>query len=264
VSALNGKLVWTRDIRRDAGAQEPQWGFAGSALIQGNLSLYNVGTAGVALEKANGKPVWISGAGMAGYSSPVPFSQGNRRGVALFVSYGVVAVDPENGKPLWESRWQTNFGVNAADPIVTGDSVFISSNYGHGCALLKVTGNKMQSSWENRSMKNHFNSCVLVNGAYFGNDEGRLRCLDARTGAERWSQKGSMGKGGLICADGKLIVITERGELLVVNASSDRYTELASAQVMRGTCWTHPVLANGFIYCRSHEGELVCLDVRGK
>jgi hypothetical protein len=67
-----------------------------------------------------------------------------------------------------------------------------------------------------------------------------------------------------MAAGGNLIVLTERGELLIVPATPDRYSELARAQVMRGTCWTSPVLANGLLYCRSHEGELVCLDLRLK
>ena len=112
-------------------------------------------------------------------------------------------------------------------------------------------------------MRNHFNSCVLVGGALYGNDENTLKCIDLQTGAERWRMRG-MGKGGLIAAGGKLLVLTERGELVVVSASPERFTEIARARVMNGTCWTHPVLSNGLLYCRSHEGDLVCLDLRSK
>jgi hypothetical protein len=73
-----------------------------------------------------------------------------------------------------------------------------------------------------------------------------------------------MGKGGLIAAVDKLIVLTERGQLSLLAATPARFTELASAKVMDGVCWTHPVLANGLLYCRSHEGTLVCLDLRAK
>lgn len=263
LDALSGQVHWSKDLKRETGAQPPQWGFASSPLIEGNLVIYNVGTAGVALDKNSGKLVWKSGAGAAGYASPVAFTIGNQRGVAIFSAKALIALNPTNGRVLWQHPWETAYDVNAADPIFAGEYVFISSNYNRGCALLKISGGRPQVVWENRNMRNHFNSCVLVGGYLYGNDEGRLACIDIRTGAERWRQ-GGMGKGGLIAAGGNLICMTERGMLVIVKATPDRYTELAYAQVMRGTCWTQPVLANGFIYCRSHEGELVCLDVRGK
>jgi len=263
LNASTGKLIWSKDLPRETGARPPQWGFAGSPLIEGNLVIYNVGSAGVALDKASGRVVWKSGGAGAGYASPVAFTMGNQRGVAIFTGNSLVGVDPTNGRILWQHPWNTAYDVNAADPIFAGEYVFISSNYNRGCALLKVSGGRPQVVWENRTMRNHFNSCVLVDGYLYGNDEGRLACIDFKTGNERWRQ-GGMGKGGLIAADGNLICLTERGMLVIVKATPAKYTELSYAQVMRGTCWTHPVLANGFIYCRSHEGELVCLDVRGK
>lgn len=261
LNAGTGKLVWTVDLRRETRGEEPRWGFAGSPLIQGNLALYNVGTAGVALDRLTGRVVWKSGPETAGYASPVSYSINGQRGAAFFVAWGIVALNPENGKPFWQHPWDTTYGVNAADPIFAGDTVFISSGYGRGGALLKVSGSRPQVIWENRNMKNHFNSCVLVGGALYGNDENTLKCIDLRSGAERWRMRG-MGKGGLIAADGHLIVLTERGELLLVKAVPDSFQEVARAQVLRGTCWTHPVLADGRIYCRSHEGELAALDVR--
>jgi outer membrane protein assembly factor BamB len=72
-----------------------------------------------------------------------------------------------------------------------------------------------------------------------------------------------MGKGGVIAAGGKLLALTERGELVIASATPTRFTELARAKVIDGTCWTQPVLANGLLYCRSQEGTLVCVDLRG-
>jgi outer membrane protein assembly factor BamB len=163
---------------------------------------------------------------------------------------------------LWQYPWQTDFEVNAADPVFAGDTVFISSNYNRGCALLRLgRGGRPGVVWENRNMRNHFNSCVLLGGYLYGNDQNTLKCLDLRSGAERWQQRG-MGKGGLIAVNGHLFVLTERGTLALSRANPRQYTELAHASVLRGTCWTAPVLANGLAYCRSHEGELICLDLR--
>jgi len=264
LNAATGKVVWRREVAREARAQAPQWGFAGSPLVEGKAVLYNVGTAGVALDKNSGAVLWSSGPKVAGYASPVAYTAGKQRGVAFFVGWGIVALDPNNGRPFWQYPWPTSFDVNAADPVFSGDTVFISSNYGKGGALLRgISAARPALVWETREMRNHFNSCVRVGDALYGNDENTLKCVDARTGAERWRMRG-MGKGGLIAANNKLLALTERGELVVIAATPDRFTELARAKILDGTCWTHPVLANGLLYGRSHEGTLVCVDLRAK
>ncbi|HTE20864.1 MAG TPA: PQQ-binding-like beta-propeller repeat protein [Armatimonadota bacterium] len=259
LDAATGKGRWGRDLRKVASAGPPQWGFAGSPLVEGGRIIYNVGSAGVALD-GGGQVVWKS-SGTSGYASPVSYNLGGQRGVALFSESSVIGVNPADGRRLWSHRWNTSYGVNAADPIPIGDTLFISSNYGKGCALLSLGGGQPSVVWQNRNMRNHFNASVRVGDSLYGNDENTLKCIDVKTGAERWRSRG-IGKGGLIASDGKLIVLTERGELTVVQATPEKYTELARAKVLNGTSWTHPVLSNGFIYCRSHEGKLVCLDVR--
>jgi outer membrane protein assembly factor BamB len=262
LDASTGAKIWGRDVGRETGAAPPRWGFASSPLVYGNLVIYNVGTAGTALDKVTGRLKWKSGAGPAGYASPLAYAVGGQRGVAIFTGSSLVGIDPATGRSLWQHPWRTDYEVNAADPIFSGDAVFISSNYGRGGALIRLgqTG-RPSLVWENRNMRNHFNSCVLLGGYLYGNDENTLKCIDLRTGAERWRQRG-MGKGGLIAVDGHLLVLTERGTLVLSRANPEQYSVLAFAPVLRGTCWTHPVLANGFVYCRSHEGELICLDVR--
>jgi outer membrane protein assembly factor BamB len=264
LNAGSGARIWVRDLRRDTGAAPPNWGFASSPLVLGRLVIYNVGAAGAALDKVTGRVVWKSGPGSAGYASPVGFTAGAGRGVAIFSGRALIGVDPATGRQLWQFPWDTQFEVNAADPIFSGDTVFISSNYNRGGALLRLARSGPPAVvWQNRNMRNHFNSCVLVDGFLYGNDENTLKCIDLRTGQERWRRRG-MGKGGLIAANGHLITLTERGTLVLSRANPGQYTELAHASVLRGTCWTHPVLANGLLYCRSHEGELICLDLRAR
>jgi outer membrane protein assembly factor BamB len=262
LNAASGARIWGKDLRRETGAPPPRWGFAGSPLVFGKLVIYNVGSGGTALDKVSGRLVWKSSAGTAGYASPVAYTVGGQHGVAIFTGTALVGVDPASGRLLWQYPWQTDSEVNAADPIFAGDTVFISSNYNRGGALLRLgQGARPTAVWENRNMRNHFNSCVLVGGYLYGNDQNTLKCLDLRNGAARWQQRG-MGKGGLIAVNGHLLVLTERGTLVLSQANPRQYTELAHASVLRGTCWTHPVLANGLVYCRSHEGELICLDLR--
>jgi outer membrane protein assembly factor BamB len=261
LNAETGKLVWQRDLLRETRGETPNWGFAGSPLVDGNRVYYNVGTSGVALNKANGAVIWKSGSGKAGYATPVAFTAGGQKGIAIFAGQGLVAVNPDNGKTIWSFPWQTSYDVNAADPIFSGNTAFISSNYDRGGALLRISSGRPTAAWQTREMRNHFNSCVLVNGFLYGNDQNTLKCLDVQNGSVRWQSRG-MGRGGLIAAGDKLLVMTERGELLVVAANPSRYTEISRAKVLDGTCWTHPVLANGRIYCRNGEGTMICLDVR--
>src|SRR5205085_9739669 len=121
-------------------------------------------------------------------------------GVAFFVAWGIVALNPKNGAAQWQHPWNTSYDVNAADPVFSGNMVFVSSNYNHGCALLKINGNSAAKVWENRNMRNHFNSCVLLNGELYGNDENTLKCIDFDSGNESWKSR-CIGKVGMIAAD---------------------------------------------------------------
>jgi len=133
--------------------------------------------------------------------------------------------------------------------------------------LLKVKGGKLTELWKNKNMRNQVNSSVLWEGHLYGfdgqvNGGGKLKCIDFKTGQIKWSQDG-LGTGSLMLADGKLIILGERGKLVIAEASPEGYKELASAEILTGKCWTTPVLANGRIYARNAAGQLVCVDVSG-
>jgi outer membrane protein assembly factor BamB len=152
--------------------------------------------------------------------------------------------------------------VNAADPIMLGSKVFISSGYAHGGGVFDVAAKPPSKVWENKNMRNHMNSSVLWEGHLYGVDENQLRCIDFATGEVKWTDKAS-GKGSLILADGKLIVQGEKGELIVAEAKPDAFKALARVQALGGKSWTSPVLANGRIYCRNSAGDVVCVEVSG-
>jgi outer membrane protein assembly factor BamB len=267
LDAASGKVVWQRNAQEDPGAKPPTWGFASSAYVEGNKVFFNVGSAGLALDKDTGKILWKSGNGPSGYSTPVPYTMGAQRGVALFLQKGVAGVDPESGKILWEHPWKTSYDAHIADPIVAGNQVFISSGYGTGCALLRIDGGKATEVWRNKNMRNHINSCVLWKEHIYGIDgnaggNNPLACLDLKTGAVKWSKPG-IGSGSLMLADGKLIVLGDKGTLIIAEASPTAYQELARAQILSGKCWTTPILCGGRIYARNAKGDVVCLDVKG-
>jgi len=260
LDAKTGKVVWQKDVGKDFKAKTPTWGFASSALIVGDVLYLNVGSAGLALKKSTGEAIWQSGKGPGGYATPVPFDYKGKLHLAIFSRDAFVVVEAASGKQLCRTPWQTSYDVNAADPIIWGGKAFISSGYNKGCSLVQI-GPEPKTIWQNKAMRNHFNSCVLLNGYIYGFDESQLRCLDARTGQQKWTKRG-LGKGSLMAANGKLIILSERGELVTAEAGPESFKEISRAKVLSGKCWTVPVLAGGKIYCRNAAGDLVCLDVK--
>jgi outer membrane protein assembly factor BamB len=267
LDATNGKLVWSRNVSKEDGMAAPTWGFSGSPLVLGNAVVLNVGAGGMALDKASGEILWKSDPSESGYSTPLPVERDGKSLVLMASAKGWIAVDPTDGKQLWNQRWITKYDVNAADPIVVGNSVFISSGYGKGSALLEWAGKEAPKIvWENKNLRSQMNPAVLVDGYLYGiddnaGDKNELRCLELTTGKIMWSQKG-IGTGGIIVANGKLIVLSARGELIVAPVSPKGFEPVARAQVLGGKCWTVPVLANGRVYCRNAKGDLVCVDLR--
>ncbi len=268
LDANSGKPIWSKHIVNDLGAKYPEWGYATSPLVLDNMIIMDAGAA-LAVDKSNGNLIWktkdygkswgIKEQG-GGYSSPYAFNLNGKQLLAVFNSSGLVILDPSSGRELVLHPWKTNYNINGATPIVSGSKIFISSGYSVGCALLEISESGLTTIWQNKNMSNHFASCVLWEGHLYGFDENQLRCLDWKTGDLKWTQRG-LGKGSLMLADGKLIIMGDKGDLAIAEASPDSYKELARARVLSGLCWTVPVLSGGKIYCRNHEGELLCLDV---
>jgi outer membrane protein assembly factor BamB len=265
-NAATGKIVWSQNVIKETKRRVPTWGLSGSPLVHRNLLLLNLGDAGVALEKLTGKVAWNSESKDPGYSSPVPFQRDGKWFALLSCEDAYVAVNIESGKELWRVEWPTNYGVNAADPIVSGEQVFLSSGYGKGCALIKVVDGKPTTVWQSKVLRNQINSSVLVDGYLYGIDgdtssRTRMRCVDWKTGTTRWEEE-SVGCGSLMAAGDRLIILSDRGQLVIAKASPDKFQSVARAKVLEGKCWTVPVLANGRIYCRNADGDLVCVNVR--
>ncbi len=260
-----GKVIWEKHIAKETGTRQPTWGLTGAPFVLGDLLILNVGATGTAVEKNTGKVVWTS-AGEGGYATPLLLGDD----LLIYATKALAVVDPKNGKPRGEFPWKTSYDVNAADPLVIGkDRVVIASGYNHGAALLEIKGGQITKVWEAKSMRNHFNASVFIGGHLFGidGDAGRkdsgVACVDLATGASKWREP-SLGSGGITAADGKLIILSEKGELVIAEPSPSAFQPLARAQVLGGKIWTVPVLANGRIYARNSKGDLVCIDPSGK
>jgi outer membrane protein assembly factor BamB len=262
LDAAKGSVIWSKHLNRELGLEIPTWGCASSALVEGAMVVVNMGSAGVALDRKNGKVLWVSAKGPGAYATPVPLQIGSEPCLAILSRQSLVAVKAVDGHELWSYPWKTDYDVNAADPIVDGDKVFISSGYNHGGALLKLTGQSPAKVWENKNMRNHFDSCVVWQGHLYGPDDNGLRCLAFDTGELKWTC-GEFGKGSLMVADGKLVGLSEKGELMIIDPTPAAFKPIARARVLSGKCWTTPLLCNGHIYCRNAVGNVVCLDVSG-
>lgn len=270
IDASSGKKLWYKHYQRDLGGRRPRWGYAGSPAVEGNLLILDVGSktgSTVTLDKTNGSVVWKSGEDEAGYASPVVATIGGQRTIVLFKASALVGLDVKDGHELWRSPWKTSYDVNAATPLVVGDRIFITSGYGSGCALIEIAGGRAVEKWRNKNLRAHFASPMFSKGFVYGIDgnagaNAPLVCLELTTGQVKWSQRGI--GGSLIGADGKLIVLSESGELIIADDSSAGFRPLARAQVLPKRCWVQPTFANGRLFCRNNDGQLACLDLTAK
>jgi outer membrane protein assembly factor BamB len=177
-----------------------------------------------------------------------------------------VGVDIQTGQQLWSERWLTSFNCNAADPIVHDGKMFLSSGYNRGAALFDLAGGKPKLIWKRKEMKNQIHTSILFEDHLYGIDGdmeagARLKCMDWATGDVVWSVE-DLRPGGLTIAGGKLLLLTESGELIVAAAEPNGWAPAGRFRVLTGKSWTAPVLSAGRIFCRSIEGQVVCLDCR--
>ena len=266
LDAETGQPIWQHDFVQELGGRMPRWGFCSSPMIEEDLVLAEPGGRGhavAAFRQDDGHLVWASQSDKASYSSPTVLETNGVRQAVFFTAEGPLAVAPATGQLLWRYPWQTPHDVNAATPfLVPPDGLFISSGYDRGAALLKLRpgGGGADLVWEDRTMKNHMATSVLLNGHIYGFDNGTLKCIVAANGKQLWQHRG-LGKGTLILADGQLLILSERGELVIADASPTAYLEKGRLQLLGQPCWTAPSLAGGLLYVRD-EKQIVCIDLR--
>lgn len=265
LDATTGKKIWYKHYQQDFKGRRPQWGFAGSPLVEGKLLILDVGAKGastVALDKTTGQVVWKSGDDDAGYASPISANIGGQPTIIMFKASHFVGLDPSNGRERWRQTWKTSYDVNAATPLVIGNRIFVSSGYGHGCGLFEVTGSGVVERWQNKNLAAHVSSPVIWQGLIFGTSgdaspKSPLVCLDLETGKVKWQEK--IGGGAMIVADGKLVILSELGELIVGDAGANGFDPALRQQVLGKRCWVQPTVANGRVFCRNNNGDLVAL-----
>ncbi len=268
LNAEDGKVMWQVHLVKDFEYTKPEWGFTGAPLVLGDRLYINAGAAGMALNKSDGSVVWKSKNDVAGYSTPEPLTHEGKDYLIFSTKRSYVCVEPETGKEVWSERWMTRYGVNAANPVVSGDTILIASGYGKGAVLLKWEGKEAPVSvWKSRDLKSQMNAAILVDEYLYGidGDEGKdgtaLKCMKMIDGETLWSEA-SIGHGAITIADGKLFVLTDSGDLQIAPVSTDVYKPTLKQKVLNGRVWTVPVIANGRLYCRDETGEFVVLSLK--
>lgn len=271
----SGKEKWKVNILE--GNDNLMWGMSGSPLVYDQMVVVNPGAqresakgrAVVAYDRQAGKEVWAAGDAQAAYASPMLASLAGRRMILIFDAVGLAGFDATNGQEILPHyEWKTGYDINVAQPVVLPDDrVFITSGYGHGCAMLKVSeaNGKFSAAevWPNTpnpAMKSKFSNPVFHQGNLYGLDDGRLVCLDTATGKRQWKEK-DYGHGQLLLAGDKLVILAETGELVLVEANPKAFHELGIFQALKGVkTWNYPAMAGKRVFVRNHE-EMACYEL---
>lgn len=261
-----GEIVWQKNILEEFGGSNIQWGISESVLIDGNNLICSPGGKQgtiVALNKMTGRPIWqskVEGAPPAAYSSLIAVDFGGTRQYVNFVHTGVVSVSAKDGAPLWGFRESANGTANCSTPLHANGIVYTSSGYGTGAASFKLApGGKASLAYSNKGLDNHHGGMVLLDGHVYGFGEQALKCIDLKSGNEKWKDR-SVGKGSVTYADGHLYLRGERGSVALAVASPDGYDEKGKFEPPTPSgkpSWSHPVVCGGKLFLRDMDTLLV-------
>ena len=266
-NAASGARIWEVDLAHTFKGIMPHWGWSGSPLVVGNMIVVEPGGNGssrAAVDKLTGKVFWQSGSDPAAYASPILFANATMRGVALFNASGLVGINPRDGTELFRHEWKTDNDVNASIPVHREGRFFLASAYGKGIALVQPGSGVV---WEDRKTFLQLQSPVLHGEhLYFvagdNSNKATLQCREWATGKTAWTQPVPGNRGQLIVADNRLIVLSEKGEVLLCEASPAGYKELGRTHVLSDPAWAQPALSDHRLFLRDNSGALVCLDLK--
>lgn len=268
LAAADGEVIWSVQLTKRYNVKVPIWGFSSSPLLVDGKLILDAGRL-VALDPHTGKEIWKSNKSYKpGYGTPTPFEFQGKTFVAHLNNDGLTVVNVDDGREVAFYDIQAQFNTAATSPIVHNDTIWVSVGYDGRCALLRFTGESLEKIYSNRDLKNHFNTSVLIDGYVYGvhgqANHARtctLVCMDYDTGEVAWEQRGG-GFGTLSAAGDSLLYLNASGMVAVIPANPKGFKVAAKAQILRGQCWTSPVLAGGKLYCRNSAGMLVAVDMR--
>ena len=260
LDAGSGAVVWSRNAGSDAGKKVPDWGFASSPLVAGDVVIVAAAGQLVAYDLATGKPRWFGPNGGAGYSSPHLLTIGGVAQILLMSGHGATSVAPADGTLLWEYPWPSDLPI--VQPALTsdGDVLMSVASGAEGIGMRRIAvaqgpgGWTIEERWSSVGLKPYFNDFVVHNGHAFGFDGSILACIDLKDGKRKW-KGGRYGNGQLVLLPDQdlLLVLSEEGELALVAAAPGQFRELARFPAIQGKTWNHPVLAGDVLLVRNGQ-----------
>jgi outer membrane protein assembly factor BamB len=266
LSTADGSEQWTVSLTESFDSKVPTFGFSTSTLVDGGQLIVEgggkEGNSYVALDKKTGEVRWTFGDGPdePSYNSALLFKTADQTCYVYIVGDKLRCVD-KSGSEIWSHPWTVPGETHAMPVFVAPNRIFASGAEGVGATMFEINGkSEVEELWKSRFMRNHFSSSVHRGAHIYGFDNATLRTISVEDGETAWAKRG-FGKGSLIAADGHLLVLSDQGRLVLVEATPDEYRESGSVQALEGRCWTAPTLANGMLYLRNHE-EMVRYDLR--
>ncbi len=260
LDAANGAVIWSHNVASDTGAKLPGWGFSSSPLVANETVIVAAAGQLVAYDRASGDPRWRGPAHGGSYSSPQLLTIGGVPQVVLLSEAGATSVAPADGKVLWEYAWPG--GDVIVQPALTADGDLLVNTLamtgGSGTRRLAVAhgsdGWSVKERWLSSGLKPYFNDFVVHKGHAFGFDGSIISCIDLADGKRKW-KGGRYGNGQLILLSDEdlLLVVSEEGELALVRAATDQFTELARFPALDGKTWNHPALAGDVLLVRNGQ-----------
>ena len=267
LDAHDGSVVWSRNAAADTGRTIPDWGISSSPLVVGDVVVAATAGTLAAYDAVSGAPRWVGQKGGWGYSSPQLWTNDGVAQIVLLNGPGAIGVAPSDGKVLWKYEWA---GDSIVQPALLADgSLLVGSGSGLAAktGMLRVSvkhgaldgaeaagGWNVTERWTSTGLKPYFNDFVVHQGHAFGFDGSILACLDLEDGKRKW-KGGRYGHGQLVLLPEQnlLLVLSEEGELALVSAASDKFTELARFKAIEGKTWNHPVLVGDVLLVRNGE-----------
>lgn len=258
-----GDIRWEVNLQDDLDVGMHEWGFNSSPYILGEQLLLECGRV-ASYDWKTGKKQWQSSRHLAGYGSVRSFQFDGETLLATLDCEGLRISRAVDGSEVAFRSWRSPFRTNSTTPLIVKDRVFISSGYNVGSGLFQLTSDGLTELYSHRNLRTHFNNSILYKGHLYGFDGNsnlgrvvRLTCMDFETGEVKWKQAG-LGCGSLMIADGRLLILSDRGDLVLADASPGGFNEVSRSRFLTGRCWTMPVLVNGRVYGRNADGRAVC------
>lgn len=262
LDAANGKVIWSRNVATDTSRKVPEWGFASSPLVLDDIVVVAAAGTLAAYETATGKPRWQGPSYGGSYSSPHRATINGVTQILLVGGPGALSLAPADGKVLWEYKWEPGAIVQPA-LTANGDILVNALAAAGGLGLRRLAVRQgpdgpgtwtVEERWSSNGLKPYFNDFVVHKGHAYGFDGNILSCINLEDGKRKW-KGGRFGNGQLVLlADQDLmLVLSEEGELALVNATPDQFTEVARFKALEGKTWNHPAVVGDLLLARNGE-----------